>query len=125
MEPIINFLETQAAWFYPLFLSLIFIAANMTVKRTLKILSLGTVGGDLTFSGCTILAGGLVKVVLAHKADAAITLGVGAILLVGGIFWFILLDIGRIPVPIVRSIVGFLGGANLFACFYVYWYITQ
>jgi hypothetical protein len=125
MDPLINFLETEGGWFFPLVLSLTFILANITVKGTLKILNLGTVGGDLTFSGCTILAGGLVKVVLAHKADAAITLGVGLVLSVGGIFWFILLSVGRSPSVFLRSVVGFLGGVILFACFYIYWYISR
>jgi hypothetical protein len=125
MDPVINFLETQGGWFFPLLLSLLFVLANLVVKGVLKILNPGTIGGDLAFSGCTILSGGLIKALLASKADAAVTITVIAILLLGGILWFSCLALGRFPHLVLRTFAGTLGGAILFASFYIYWYLTK
>lgn len=125
MDSFIQFLETQGGWFFPLLLSLLFILANLVVKGVLKILNPASIGGDLAFSGCTILSGGLVKALLASKADAAVTISVIAVLILGGILWFTCLALGRFPHLVLRTFVGTLGGAILFASFYIYWYITR
>src|SRR3981081_1541791 len=121
----INVLETNGPWLFPLVLSVVFILANLIVKGVLKILNPGIIGGDLAFSGCTILPSGLLKAILSTHVDAAITITVFLVLMLEAILWITCLAFSRSQRNSLRAFLAFLGGVILFASLYACWYITK